>query len=351
MPDIETIQRILGVAIHAPSGDNAQPWRFAIKGNVVEIYNLEDRDATLYNFRQRGSYFAHGALAENLVIAASKEGYATHIEPFPGDSTCTARITLLAGEPQVDPLYAAISRRMTNRKPYSHRRLEGTDRNMLERSMPVGAHLKLKLIEDPVAISMLARAISVNERLLMENRYLHDFLFGMIRWTTEEERHETGLYVMTMEFSALVRFMMRYVLRHWLLVRVLNTVGLSRLIPKQSAEVYAASSALCTVVITRMCNIDFFDAGRAFERLWLTATDRSLSIQPVTALPYLMQRVNENEAGAFSAEHVELIRTANVTIKRAFALTQNENIAMLFRIGYCGEPTARSAKRPPVIVS
>ena len=95
----------------------------------------------------------------------------------------------------------------------------------------------------------------------------------------------------------------------------------------------------------------FFAAGRAFERLWLTATDRSLSIQPVTALPYLMQRVNENEAGAFSAEHVELIRTANVTIKRAFALTQNENIAMLFRIGYCGEPTARSAKRPPVIVS
>ena len=98
-------------------------------------------------------------------------------------------------------------------------------------------------------------------------------------------------------------------------------------------------------------NEDFFNAGRAFERLWLRATTLGLSLQPVTALPYLEQRLRSGQTETLSDAHKELVRIANRHIHELFAITANEHAAMIFRIGYDGRPTARSHKLPPRITS
>jgi nitroreductase len=126
--------------------------------------------------------------------------------------------------------------------------------------------------------------------------------------------------------------------------------GLSLLIPKQSAEGYRASAAFGAIIITGYDDVDFLTAGRAFERLWLTATKIGISIQPVTALPYLMQRVRDRETESLSSAHVQMIADANNSLDRAFDIQPSEHIAMLFRLGYAKQPSARSAKMPPIIM-
>lgn len=93
--DRNTIEKILEAGVRAPSGENSQPWRFVMSGDTLSIYNLPDRDRSLYNIDQLGSFVAHGALIENIMIAASAFQYAAEptFFPSPTDENHVANIT------------------------------------------------------------------------------------------------------------------------------------------------------------------------------------------------------------------------------------------------------------------
>lgn len=343
----EVIRGIVAAAVHAPSGDNAQPWSFSLVEGDLLVSNLEERDPTLYNFRQRGSYLAHGALAENIAIAAARAGYDAAIRPFPGARGCTMRVSFKSAAPCESPLCDAIEKRATNRKRYQLRDLEPAHRDKLIAAAAGTPGITFKLVEGNEYVRALAETVSVNERLLFEHRSLHTFLFGIIRWTEAQERAKPGLYIKTMEFPPPLQFIIKYVLCHWPIVSVLNKMGLSKQIARDSAKNHAASSAIGAIIASDLTNASFFNAGYVFQRVWLTTTSLGLSLQPITAIPYLMQRVEAGEIDSFSREHVSLIREAASSIAKQFAVRGTEHVAMLFRIGYDGEPTARSMKLPP----
>ena len=346
---MSTIQRILEGAVNAPSGDNSQPWRFKVDGNTIFVFNVPDGDGTLYNFRQRGSYLGHGALVENIVLLSGKAGFNATVEPFPVLPDCTARILLTPSPARAYPLADAIEKRTTNRKPFEIRPLEDAHRVAL-RSIPLESGVSLRFVEGEECVTSIAQIVSVNECLLMENRHLHDFLFSMIRWSTEDELSRPGLYIKTMEFPLPVQILFRTLFYSWTAVRLLNLIGLSTSIPRQSAQGYRASSAFGAVVLRGESNADFFNAGRVFERVWLAATHLGLSLQPVTAIPYLAQRVRAGEADAFTDVHKRYISDASESLSSAFNLPGDEHIAMLFRIGYGDAPTAHSHKAAPFIL-
>ena len=74
---------ILNHAINAPSGENCQPWKFKITNNQIYIFNIPERDQSSYNFKQKGSLVAHGALIENILIISSVIGFDTKVTFFP----------------------------------------------------------------------------------------------------------------------------------------------------------------------------------------------------------------------------------------------------------------------------
>jgi hypothetical protein len=349
-PSRELLSEMLARAVYAPSGDNSQPWRFRLGEGTITLLNTPDADGTQYNYNQRGSYFAHGALIENLSILAGEKGYALDITLFPPEKDVTAIIAFKSKESAADPLANEIERRSTNRKPYKRIPLDAAGRDRMLGAVKKESGVQLRFLEERGAVDSLATTVSVNEQLLMENRTLHDFLFGIIRWSKEEEKKTPGLYLKTMELPPPVQILFRFVLKHWSAVELLNHIGLSKFIPKQSAPVYAASSAFGAIILSGNSNADFAAAGRAFERVWLTANIEHMSIQPVTAIPYLAQRVKEGAASAFTKEHQELIRKKYATIASAFHLEGSEHIAMLFRIGYGDRPTATSSKLPPIFL-
>lgn len=343
-PSQTFVKELIARAVHAPSGDNSQPWQFSFDGDAVILSNLPNADETLYNFRQRGSYLAHGAVIENMSLIAGESGYDLDVQLFPQIPGATAKILFVPGIKKTSPLTPKIEERATNRKPYKLTPFKSEHKEKLEETFVNNNKVQLKFIQQREVIDALAKTVSLNEQLLMENRPLHDFLFSIIRWSEGEERNLPGLYLKTMELPPPVQIMFRYVLRHWGAVQALNHIGLSRFIPKQSAPVYAASSAFGAIIVSGNTNEDFVAAGRAFQKMWLTATAEGMSIQPTTALPYLMQRIVAGEASAFTPEHQTLISEAYGNISHAFGLKGSEHIAMLFRIGYGDAPTAVSLK-------
>ena len=118
-----TIQKILEYGCMAPSGDNSQPWRFKIDKRTVHIFNEPSSDESLYNFRQQASYVAHGALAENILIAAPPLGYSAQLAFFPEatNANYVARVTFEPAVSRGDPLFDAIPKRTTNRKLYDQK--------------------------------------------------------------------------------------------------------------------------------------------------------------------------------------------------------------------------------------
>lgn len=348
MKDI--IEKILSVAVLAPSGDNAQPWHFVVNGNEILIFNIQDRDLTLYNFRQRGAYLAHGAVIENIVLAASEAGCRAGILLFPdaSDSNHVATVSLQRAAIKKDSLFNYIAVRSTNRKPYrAEPLLDGERNDMLSVPGEIGCG-EIRLLEDRAKIKLLSEAISLNERLILENRYIHDVLFTHIVWSEAEARgRRTGMYVKTLELKPPERVALK-LFRNWRLLKVLNKFGVSRLLPKQSAKLYASSGAIGAVIIPDDSNKNYVMAGMVFQRMWLKATKTGLCVSPITGAAYLGKRIADGNTSEMSGAHVELINEAYKKIIDTFSVS-NEVVAMVFRIGHGDKPTATSFKLPPDI--
>ncbi len=345
------MRQVLEEAVNAPSGDNAQPWRFTCSKDSIEIWNVQDADSTPYNFRERGSILAIGAVAENIRILATHLGYAAGVRAFPdGAEGCVARITLSVAADKPDSLAEFVSLRSTNRAPYKTDPLTPDQIHALEgAARDVGIALKLANSKDEVRT--LARAVSVNERILMEHRGLHDGLFGMIRFSRRAERRTPGMYIRTMDLPLPVEVLFRTVLRSWKLLQMMNRIGFSKKIPEQTAPIYTASSAFGALILPGENDADFFAIGRALQRVWLTATRMGLAIQPTAAIVYLEQRLRAGDTRTFTAEHASMITESYSTIARSFYLVGNESIGMMFRIGLPTRKTVESFKHAPIILS
>jgi hypothetical protein len=70
---------------------------------------------------------------------------------------------------------------------------------------------------------------------------------------------------------------------------------------------------------------------------------------PLGGIAVLGNRVAEGDYGPLSPRHVTLIRQAIEKIRSLMGINNGETLAMLLRIGYGGEPSARSCRLPPEV--
>jgi hypothetical protein len=339
-------EAILQAAIRAPSGDNSQPWKLLIDDDQIKVINLPDRDISLYNYRQRASLVAHGALIENILITSSYLGYRAAVRTFPDKSSpdLVAAIALEKSEAADEPLYPFISRRGTNRKPYSSVPLTAEEKSGLSNAARFVPGGKLRLIDDPEKRRLIAGALGINDRLVFENPDLHKFLFDHIRWT-EKEAAETGdgLDIKTLELAIPQALGFR-LLKSWSLMRKLSKLGVPKFIAKQAEGLCLSSSAIGAVIVDENTDEAFINGGRLMQRVWLEATRLGLSLQPTTGIAFLLQRVLAGEKRGLSTAQIGLIQNAYERIGSAFALGAGETVVMLFRTGRSRPPSARSQR-------
>ncbi len=343
------LERILIAGNNAPSGENCQPWRFFVRGDVIEIHLRSERDQSAYSWGQRASYLACGAVIENMVVAASVEGYRAAVAFFPNEKNAEhiADVTLHKDASiQPDPLAGFIAKRVTNRKPYAKEVLAESERRALYAAIEA-ANGRLALAESQKDLERLGRVGSTNEEIMLANRSLHQFFFSHVNWTKEEdEQRKVGFYIETLELPPPAKVLFR-IFRHWPLMRLLATLGFNRVVAAQNAAVNASASAIGAFVIAHTEPLDFVKAGRSVERLWLTATSLGLSLQPLTGVLFFKLKLDAGEKDGFSPQEQKLITSAYQDASRIFQ-ADGKHIVFMFRIGRGDAPAARAIRFPLV---
>lgn len=342
-------EQIILEAVHAPSGDNAQPWRFVVSQNKIGVFDVPDPG--IYNFKNRGSYIAQGALIENISIIAAHFGFSAEITlcPDPNQASYIAAITFTEKPGLSADLYPYIANRATNRKKYFTTPLQAEEKDKLKNSF-LGSNSRVVLIEDKTTKIKVVKALVVNERLILENKIVHDYLFSNIFWTKDEvELRKSGLDAATLELAFPKLFIFKKC-KNWVVAKILTQFGLSRAIAADNAKLYMSSSAFGAILIKNQGIVDYLETGRLMQRFWLRATSLEIYLQPVAAVPFLAQRLAAGDKANFSLVEAALIEKASITLKNEFNLNPDETIAMVFRLGKALAPTAVSVRRKPEIV-
>ncbi len=346
------LKKIISDGCLAPSGENCQPWKFVVKENAISVYNLPDADRSLYNSKQKGTYVAHGALIENMALSAAQNGYEANVELFPAanEPDLVAVLTLKKTAPRSEALYPFLEKRCTNRKDFTGAKLTDDQKIALIAAAADAGAGELRLVDDEAALKKLGDALAINEKVIFENKALHDFFYGHILWKEHEQDKAGGFYVKTLEF---LPHQLKGVelFKNWSVLNIMNKlVGASKMIVNENAAKYAKSGTLGAIVMAGDAPKDFVKAGRAVQRAWLAAAKLGLSMHPCTGVVFFNEQVKDGGAANFSAPHLALIAAAYGEIAAAFG-AGNQTIPMLWRIGFADPPTARSMRMPPNIAN
>lgn len=340
------MHKILEAANQAPSGDNCQPWRFAVQGMRINLYNCPERDQSLYNVHQRASLVAHGALLENIKLAAAAEGFQALIKLFPDKDQpeLVAQVELVESRRSDVPLSEAIFRRCTNRGSFAGGEIVETKVKAIL-SCAEGYHgARVILTTENHEKNLYASMVAKNDWLVFTNRPLHQFLFEQLRWSQQEAQSaRDGLDIETLALSRADRFGFPN-LKYWPLVNFLNRFGLAQMIGRKAQQLCRQSAGLGAVIVTGSRSEDYVLGGQVMQRVWLQSTVLGLQFQPYAGIAFLMQEVREGGGGDLTHKSQSVLRNVNEYMQKQFGLG-TDVVVMFFRLGIGAAPAKHSVRR------
>ncbi|MEV6302949.1 nitroreductase [Actinoplanes sp. NPDC051861] len=125
----DALESAARASLRAPSVFNTQPWRWRIRGDVLELTSEPSRRLGVTDAEGRLLLLSCGGALHHARISLAAAGWDFEVQRFPDDwrPDLLARLRVLGrGEP--DPvarsLAAAISRRRTDRRAFGDRRVE-----------------------------------------------------------------------------------------------------------------------------------------------------------------------------------------------------------------------------------
>jgi hypothetical protein len=111
---------LVRAAILAANPHNSQPWLFHVTQTQIDLFADRRRTIGTVDPFLREMHIGLGCALENLLLAATANGYLTQVTFLPDsfDETRVARIGLTRGSAPASDLYPMIPQRHTNRYPY-----------------------------------------------------------------------------------------------------------------------------------------------------------------------------------------------------------------------------------------
>ena len=340
---------ILHAAILAPSGGNAQPWKFLYKNGHLFIFHDDHFSYSLLDYNNLGSYLSIGAVVENIAIKAAALGFEIFPSYFPlaGNKKMVAMLTF--NKATADIKLAALEKGLYTR----HTNRNSTVRPVL--NADIYTHLKIaisgykgaefKLIDDPGLMTELGDILATAEMLrILHPRGHYDTFTNELRWTKEEnELKRDGLDIETLGVSANEAVALK-VAKNAESVAMLRKIGGGAAFKKMVNKAVSNSSALGIVYMPGQSDLDFITGGRAVERIWIEANMLNLSFQPITQLVYLLARLGK-ELPDLDTQFVNDLQELKERFNRCMPGLTGRQPVFIFRLGEAGEPV-KSLRRP-----
>lgn len=306
------MRELVRYATLAANGHNTQPWKFAIKENVIEIHPDYSRRLLAVDPSDRELWISLGCALENLVVAARAAGYAADVT-YP-DRADFIHIRLTADSAYASRLFDAIPLRQNTRSDYDGQLVPTADLDRLE-ALPLEPGVTLRFIVNPADMNIVSDYISQGDLHQYADPAFVEELTFWLRFNKKEALASLdGLYTRSSGNPEVPRW--------------LGQLFLAGTKPQQQADAdikKLRSSPGAVVVASESDDLAaWVRTGQVYERLALTLT--SLNIK-----------------SAFLNQPIE-VPDVRGQFQRAIGLS-NALPQLLVRFGYAN-PMPRSLRRP-----
>ena len=344
------VRNILDLARWAPSGDNAQPWRFEITDEQhAVIHGHDTRDHCIYDLHGRASQLAIGCLLETISIAASAHGLRADFSRRQGipDNTPTIDVTFTEDAAvQTDALLPCIPKRTVNRRRLSTRPLTGEERSQLEQALGTGySVLWYGSFRDRLK---LARLMFRNGGLRLNLPEAFETHRSIIDWNSRLS--EDRIPDRAVGLDPMSRHLMRWALGSWSRAAFMNKYLGGSLIPRLELDFIPSMGCAAHFMIladTHPATIDdYLNAGKAVQRFWLTATQLNLSLQPEMTPLIFNSYIRDDVRFTGHQPSLELARDLSVQLTDIISPAMPEHGVFMGRVGEGSVPSSRSVRLP-----
>jgi len=344
------IEQILDVARWAPSGDNTQPWRFEIVNEFhLVVHGSDTRDHCVYDLDGHPSQTAIGALLENIRIAASRHGLTIAIsrrEAMPATKpTFDIHFTPEAGIVP-DPLYPYIPVRATQRRRLSPGSLQAEQKRQLEEA--AGPGYRILWLDGNKSKLKVANLLFRNAWIRLTIPEAYEVHKSIIQWNSRFS--EDRIPDKAIGLDPLATRLMEWALASWRRTHFLSAYLGGTLLPRIQLDwlpaLYCAAHFIIVADRKPETIDDFVEAGRAMQRVWLTATRLGLHVQPEMTPLIFSRYVREGRRFTVVEKALAAAQSLADDFIRLIGQETSPHAVFAGRMGRGKVPEARSVRLP-----
>ncbi|MEC7702260.1 MAG: hypothetical protein VYC19_05850 [Pseudomonadota bacterium] len=344
----EEWRAILGKAIWAASGDNAQPWSVNILSEDRVVVHLATEKQNVYNLVPIPDWISLGMFIENMSLATA--GLGKRIDTEMIDDYQIQVDLVPENDLVINPISKFIESRSVNRLSYKRDQIAAQTKHKL--AALFDEDMELHWFDTDKKRFQIARAImrSTDLRLRMEETYqIHK---NMLDW--ENAQSHDGLPIESIGLSAFSAKSLK-----WLLAnerrnnRVMKLPGATiftqielDLIPAMLCGAHFIASFKPDMRPHPQA-VDYVRAGRAMQRFWLTLTQEHLCMQPWYIVFMFSLYV---ERGMFFTTQHDRAQKLYKHFTQQITAPENISVNHMFFTGRVGvpnkNPKGRSLRKP-----
>ncbi len=350
--DAPAMNALEQAATLAPSEGNLRPWKLHWHGRRLLLLHDSERSRSVWDPDHRLAQLALGACLENIVLKAHELG----LEAIPGPEVlelpqlAASLVFAASGTPggaagDWDHLADAIAQHHTYRGPGTKQELPVADRQRLEHAAG-SFHARVHWLEGEQHMQLLAGLLAQTERIRMMHPEGHrEFFTQWLSWNDPDHVAEnSGVPLRDLALPPMAEAALKVMadpkamdlLRQW---DGGKTIGMLPILHLGSSSAVA--------LITLASGVDQpggLAAGRAVQRLWLSARQLGWGVQPIVS-PILLPVAVAASPGRFSRQVHETAALVQTGLQDLFGTGPGTPLCLL-RIS---KPVGHAAHAQPAI--
>ena len=341
-PTDALVRALVTHAVQAPTGGNAQPWRFTWDGQRLRCQDDPNVAVPAMDPDRKSVQMALGSAVENLGLAAAAAGFAVDVSPVA--ELREWDLQLRPAPVAVHPLLAQLAERATNRRKGDSTPL-GDEASTSLVAAAAERGVKLRLVTGAKALAALGEVFGAADRVRFLSPAMLAEMNEELRWSADEaQRTGDGLDVATLELGRGERAALRLLL-HAPVMAELGRMGLGRALQKPSREATRSASAVGQLEVPGHDDAAWFAAGRALQRLWLRASALGLWLHPMATVGFLFRLVDQHDGAGLAPHEVAEVKRLRPLYERWLPVN-SDTPTLAFRLFRAPPPGARSLRRP-----
>lgn len=345
----DTLTHILELARWAPSGDNTQPWRFEIVDErLIRVHGTDTRDHVLYDYDGHASHIAHGALLETMRIAASGFGLTSSwsVSSAGEDRNPTYDVSFADSPAMVrDPLFPCIETRTVQRRPMKATALTDKQRQALIDA--AGKDFRVQLLESPGERMKVAWLLWDNAKIRLTCPEAYSVHKDVIEWRARYSKNRIPEQAVGVD--PVTARLMEWVMQSWERVAFFNRYLLGTVAPRIQLDWLPGLRCAAHLLVrperppTRL--VDWIHLGIAVQRIWLTATQQGLHLQPQMTPVIFRWYARAGRHFSSKATLFEQALKLSGDFERLTKAAPKEDFGFFARVGVSPVPRSRSLRR------